>query len=222
MRNIELKARCRDLAAARAAALSLGAVPQWTRRQIDAFFLGARARLKLRQEEAVAGSGGAPATAEGRRDAAAGPDAAPRRAELIVYRRADAPGPRPSEYDLVALDDGPGAERVLAVALGVASRVAKTRSLLLAGPSRIHLDEVDGLGTFVEIERVLADGEPEEVAAGDVARIAAALGVAEEDLVPVAYADLLAAGRTRPDSAPGARSGDARGVPERIAPAALP
>jgi predicted adenylyl cyclase CyaB len=81
----------------------------------------------------------------------------------------------------------------LSRAWGTAGRVLKKRRLYLAGSTRIHLDRVDRLGHFLELEVVLeatqsvADGEAE------AQRIMAALGVEERDLVSGAYVDLLEA-----------------------------
>jgi adenylate cyclase class IV len=182
VRNLEIKARCADLRAARAAALAIGARHEWTRRQTDTYFAGPNGRLKLRLERDPA----PPRGGEGE----------PIAAELIFYRRADDPEARISEYEVLTLppDAGQAAHRVLGESLGVIERVAKTRALLRLGASRIHLDEVDGLGDFVEIERVMSPGEPEADARGDLERIVAALGIAPGDLVSVSYSDLLRRG----------------------------
>ncbi len=171
MRNLELKARCADLRAARARVEAIGARFAWTRRQVDTYFTAASGRLKLREE----------ADCDGR----------PIDAELISYRRPDGAGARVSEYEIVPIETRGAVRRLLGGAHAIVARVAKTRTLLLLGASRIHVDVVDGLGDFAEIERVLAESELEAGARGEVDRVAAALGIAPGDLVSESYGDLV-------------------------------
>ena len=72
--------------------------------------------------------------------------------------------------------------------------VRKRRELWLLDATRLHLDRVEGLGDFVELETVLG-GAPEADARAELARIAAGLEIRRETLVAVAYVDLLAARR---------------------------
>ena len=164
MRNIELKARCTDLEAMRERVERLGASYAGTFEQRDTFFAADAARLKLREFE------------DGR-------------GELIAYRRADEPGPRDSEYRVWATAEPEGLRAVLAHALPLAGVVEKRRRLYLLERTRIHLDAVRGLGSFVELETVLA-GQPEREARAELARVAAALGLAAEQFVAHAYVDL--------------------------------
>ncbi|MDE2292823.1 MAG: class IV adenylate cyclase [Elusimicrobia bacterium] len=171
-RNVEIKARAGDLSALAARAAALGGRGPAPIEQEDVFFRCLGGRLKLRVFPD--GSG-----------------------ELISYRRPDASGPKTSDYRRVAVAD-PGALRaVLADALGEAGRVRKRRSLYLLGRTRVHLDEVEGLGAFLELEVVLADGE--DAAAGEAEALAlmADLGVSPSDLVEGAYVDLLAGAACR-------------------------
>ena len=166
MRNVELKARCRDLEGVRERAETLGARYAGTFAQRDTFFAsGGPGRLKLRE------TGGGPG-------------------ELIAYRRADVAAARSSDYDICPVPDPGRLRAVLTAALGDAGVVEKCRRLYLLGHTRIHLDEVRGLGDFVELETVL-DGEPDAVAHAELVRIAAGLGIGRDALVAVAYVDLL-------------------------------
>jgi adenylate cyclase class IV len=61
----------------------------------------------------------------------------------------------------------------------------------LAGRTRIHLDRVDGLGDFVELEVVLGPEDDEQGGEAEAHAVFAKLGVDENDLVAVAYVDLL-------------------------------
>ncbi len=166
-RNLELKARVDDLGRAREAALTLGARPAEVLHQRDTFFRCPEGRLKLR------------AFASGE-------------AELIAYRRADAAGARGSDYRIAPVGEPEALEAVLTAALGTAGVIVKRRELLQWHNVRVHLDQVEGLGSFVELEAVLGpgEGEDEATAAERLGALRAALGVRDHDLVACAYVDL--------------------------------
>jgi adenylate cyclase class IV len=167
-RNVEIKARVRDVAAlvARAAAIAESG-PQRID-QDDTFFACAHGRLKLRQFS-------------------------PERGELIHYFRANSAGPRVSNYHIVPTAAPDALRDTLAAAMGIAGRVIKTRQLYLAGQTRIHVDAVQDLGDFVELEVVLRDDQSEDDGVKIAHALMQALGIAETDLLDVAYVDLLAA-----------------------------
>lgn len=165
-RNLELKARCADLAAARAAALALGAEPFADEVQCDTFFRAPHGRLKLRE---ITG----------------------RYAVLIGYERPDRADVRESRYHLVYIPDPMALKAALAAALGVRGVVRKRRSILIWQNVRIHLDQVDELGCFVEFEAVLGPCGDEPTSRGRLAQLTEALGIADDDRVAAAYADLL-------------------------------
>ncbi len=167
-RNVEIKARVRDPDRFREAVAALADGPPVVLRQRDVFFAVPDGRLKLRRQD------------DG--------------AELIAYRRPDTVGPRTSRYTLHRVADPDGLEAVLAAALPLLGEVRKTRRLYRAGRTRIHLDEVAGLGCFMELEVVLADDEDAAAGEAEAERLAAALGVAPDDAVAGAYLDLLRAG----------------------------
>ncbi len=169
-RNIEIKARIASIAALlpKAAAVATeGPVPI---AQDDTFFRCPQGRLKLRLFSETDG-------------------------ELIFYRRADVSGPKESFY-LRSPTSSPGTLRdALALAYGVTGRVRKQRTLFLAGRTRIHLDAVEGLGEFLELEVVLGDGEAPDTGVQEAHALMRSLGVDPSQLVQGAYVDLLAAGR---------------------------
>jgi adenylate cyclase class IV len=164
--NIEIKARVRDPAAFLARAREIAGAPEEILHQKDTFFRVDTGRLKLREFPDGAG-------------------------ELIAYLRPDREKPAASRYAIHPTGDPAGLLSVLRRALPVRGIVLKTRFLLLAGRTRIHLDEVQDLGSFMELEVVLAEGDCPTAGEREAARLMAALGVGEEDLVKEAYIDLL-------------------------------
>ncbi|HEX2102428.1 MAG TPA: cytidine deaminase [Solirubrobacteraceae bacterium] len=166
-RNVELKARDRDPARSLARARAVGAEDRGELRQRDTYFAAPRGRLKLREQE-------------------------PGGAELIAYERADEAAARESRYRLAPVADGPALRHALDAALGTTVVVDKRRHLLVWEGVRIHLDRVEGLGAFVELEGVAEPESDLSAEAGRVARLRAELGIADDDLVATGYADLLA------------------------------
>jgi homotetrameric cytidine deaminase len=161
--NVELKARDPDPAGSAARCLALGALDQGVLRQRDTYFMARRGRIKLREGD------------EG--------------SELIAYRRPDTTHASESTY---VRAPAPGAvAEALDAALGTVVVVAKRRRLFLWDGVRIHLDEVEGLGNFVEFEAVLPDAGDLATAQAKVARLRGELGISEDALVSVGYADLL-------------------------------
>jgi adenylate cyclase class IV len=136
--------------------------------QDDSFFAVPHGRLKLR----VFGDGSG---------------------ELIHYLRVDATGPKRSDYVLVPVPEPGSLREALTRACGLLGRVRKERILALVGPTRIHLDRVEGLGEFLELEFMLADGQDEAEGTAAAHALMARLGVQPEQLVEGAYIDLLRA-----------------------------
>ncbi len=166
-RNIELKARCGDLAQAAAACERLGARRVWTRRQTDVYFAVPDGRLKLRIED-------------------------PGETVLVWYRRADAPGARESVYEVTPVCDVAATAASLAAQHGRGARVEKTRTLYLLENVRIHLDDVAGLGTFVEFEAVMGGAQRDDAAMALLGRLRGELAIADGDLVSQSYGDMQA------------------------------
>lgn len=165
--NVEIKARVGDPEQLHSRALQLADTQPEIIRQRDTFFEVPEGRLKLR-------------------------DFRNGRGELIWYRRPDAAGPKVSDYAISRTDDPAGLASLLAAALPVIGVVTKTRTLLLAGRTRIHIDEVQQLGWFMELEVVLSEGEDTAAGQEEALRLMKALGIADQDLVEGAYLDLLA------------------------------
>lgn len=169
-RNVEVKARIDSVEALLPRARSLADGPEQRIEQDDTFFACTHGRLKLR-------------------------DFGDGRGELIHYQRADVEGPKLSDYVRAPTADPAALREALARAHGVIGRVRKSRLLLMADATRIHLDRVEHLGDFMELEVVLRDGQ--SVAEGEAIAEAlmAQLGVRDDQRLAVAYLDLLAARR---------------------------
>ena len=96
-----------------------------------------------------------------------------------------------SSYAIARTNDAGTLRDVLAAALSVRGVVHKKRLLLLAGRTRIHLDEVEGLGSFLELEVVLSKGDDPKVGEKEAAHLMEKLGILPGDLVSGAYIDLM-------------------------------
>jgi predicted adenylyl cyclase CyaB len=165
-RNLELKARYADLDAAAALLRDLGARDTGVELQLDTYFRVPAGRLKLREidgQETV----------------------------LIGYMRPDEGGARTSNYQLVPVDDAAAMKAVLTDTLGVRGVVAKRRHIWLWQNVRIHLDDVTGLGTFVEFEAVITSPADEAAAPAQLDRLAHLLAINPDDRIAPSYADLL-------------------------------
>jgi len=114
-------------------------------------------------------------------------------AELIHYTRSDDEAAKASDYVRVAVPDAGALHDALQRANGLVGRVRKRRWLLLAGATRIHLDRVEGLGDFVELEVVLRDGQSDEDGRAIAEALMQQLGLAGAPRIAGAYMDLLIA-----------------------------
>jgi homotetrameric cytidine deaminase len=166
-RNVEIKAHDADPAATLERALALGASDEGVLSQRDTYFAGARGRLKLREQ-----AGGSEAGAR-----------------LIAYSRPDEDAARTSAYRLAEVGDPDALREALDAALGTLVVVDKRRHLLLYENVRIHLDEVQGLGSFVELEGVAQADSDLSSEHELVARLREELALGEA--VAVSYSDLL-------------------------------
>jgi predicted adenylyl cyclase CyaB len=168
-RNVEIKAMVRDWTAVQAAAARLAAEPPQRLVQWDTFFHVPRGRLKLREFS-------------------------PQQGELIYYERPDAREAKTSHYQIAPTSQPQPLREVLAAALGVRGEVKKERWLYLVGQTRIHLDRVEHLGEFLELEVVLTEDQTSEDGQRIAQEVQTHLGVREEDLLEGAYLDLKAKG----------------------------
>ena len=164
--NIEIKARVRNWVEFKSRAEKLSDTPVEVIPQEDTFFNVPRGRLKLR------------VLAQGR-------------AQLIYYTRPDQEGPKRSDYEVFETQDPEVLKSILGRAYGIRGVVRKTRYLCLVGQTRVHLDDVEGLGQFMELEVVLREGQGDAEGRKIAEDLMASLGVERSDLIEDAYMDLL-------------------------------
>jgi homotetrameric cytidine deaminase len=170
MHNVELKARDPDPARTLERVLALGAEEIGEMTQRDTYFQRARGRLKLREQET---------------------DGSPLFDELIEYSRADSTDPRTSTYRRVPVADAAPLREALDAAYGTLVTVTKRRKLLMWEGVRIHLDEVEDLGSYLEFEAVGEVGGDLTTEYMKVKRLRDELGIDEDDLIATSYADMV-------------------------------
>lgn len=166
-RNIEIKAKIESVEALAPKAAALANEGPIEIVQDDTFFRCESGRLKLRTFSDGAG-------------------------ELIYYRRADRHGPKESFYLRTPTTAPETLRESLSLAYGQVGRVRKHRTLFMVGRTRVHLDNVEGLGHFLELEVVLTDGEASDVGIIEANELMEKLGVKQHQLIEGAYVDLLA------------------------------
>ena len=164
--NIEIKARAQNFVKIQARAENLSDTPVQIVRQEDTFFNTPQGRLKLRV-------------------------LAPDQGQLIYYTRPNQEGPKRSDYHLSMTTDPENLKHILQLAYGIRGVVKKTRYLYLVGQTRVHLDDVESLGQFMELEVVLRAGQSEAEGQAIAEDLMLSLGVERSDLLEGAYMDML-------------------------------
>lgn len=173
MPNIEIKARFENLGQARERAIELGGKFLWKDQQTDTYFETRAGKLKLRESE-LNGS------------------------ELLPYIKTEVEGLKRSDYAKLSVEDPALVERLLAELLGRKSQVRKLREVYLIHNVRVHLDEVHGLGNFLEFEAVFENDTPATVEAErtKLDQLLLQFGIKRADLLDGSYPELLARATT--------------------------
>ena len=164
MRNLEFKTRLADPKEALARARELGAELWGDLRQTDTYFNVPSGRLKLRETAGL-------------------------QAELIHYERDEDGADRTSDYEIARTPEPASLLDVLTRALGVIAVVRKRRTLVTLDTARIHLDNVEQLGSFLEIEVIV--GEDEAAAKARFDSLVEGLGYKLRDGIRASYLDLI-------------------------------
>lgn len=164
--NIEIKARCSNQESIRSILGSEHAECKGTDHQTDTYFRVGHGRLKLREGNIEN--------------------------NLIHYRRADTEGPKQSDVLLFRSDPGSSLKEILTEALGILVVVKKKREIWFIGNVKFHLDQVEGLGSFVEIEAIGGDDSTgSDSLLKQCNHYLRLFNIADKDLVSVSYSDML-------------------------------
>jgi predicted adenylyl cyclase CyaB len=167
-RNIEIKARIENVGLLTPRVAALATEGPLEIAQDDTFFQCENGRLKLRAFSTDAG-------------------------ELIFYRRVNQAGPKESFYIRSPTSSPESLRESLTLAYGQIGRIRKYRTLFQVGRTRVHLDRVEGLGHFLELEVVLVDDEQPEQGVREASHLMEQLGIQPEQLIDGAYLDLMLA-----------------------------
>lgn len=164
--NVEIKARCQSPEKIKAILASKQARHIGTDHQIDTYFDVSEGRLKLR---------------EGNIENA-----------LIHYLRPDQAGPKTSQIELYRSQDSDQLKTILQKSIGIKAIVDKQRAIYFIDNVKFHLDQVEGLGSFVEIEAIDKDGSIGLSKLSEQCHHFLQLfEIAEEDLITQSYSDLI-------------------------------
>jgi predicted adenylyl cyclase CyaB len=111
---------------------------------------------------------------------------------LIYYERNNQAGPKSSHFNLVKIEDATGLKEVLTKSMGIKVVVAKKREIYYIDNVKFHIDEVPGLGSFVEIEagNVIKDFSEKELKE-QCDFYLKELRIKQEDLLISSYSDML-------------------------------
>lgn len=164
--NVEIKAKCPDAHFIRRYLQANDANFIGTDEQTDTYFNVQNGRLKLREGNIEK--------------------------NLIYYNRENKAGPKQSMFRLVKVEDAAGLKETLKDSLGIKVIITKRREIYYIGNVKFHIDEVPGLGSFIEIEagNILADLSKEQLKE-QCDYYLAAFNIQPEDLIEVSYSDML-------------------------------
>ena len=164
--NVEIKARCDDSSRIRNYLLSHNATFKGTDEQTDTYFNVRHGRLKLREGNIEN--------------------------NLIYYERTDQAGPKNSNFSLIRVEDAAGLKQVLLQSMGIKTVVRKRREIYYIGNVKFHIDDVENLGSFIEIEagNMLQPLDEDQLRA-QCDFYMREFNIRNEDLVEVSYSDML-------------------------------
>ncbi|CAH0730183.1 unnamed protein product, partial [Brenthis ino] len=171
MRNVEIKAKVHDIESICKIAENLSGTKPTIIQQDDTFYKVNSGRLKLRFY-------------------------ADESATLVRYDRDDTEGPKLCDYNLLQFSKNEKEkamllDNMLTKCVGTRGKVVKERKLYMVGQTRVHIDAVQDLGNFMELEVVLHPEQSLEEGQAIAKDLQIKLGVKDEDLIECAYVDLL-------------------------------
>lgn len=164
--NVEIKAYCQNPDYVRQYLKNYPGSFKGTDEQTDTYFNSPNGRLKLREGNIEN--------------------------NLIYYERQNNPGLKQSHFQLVKVEDAKGLKQVLTGSMGIKVIVKKRREIYYIDNVKFHIDEVPGLGSFMEIEagNLIADLSKEELQRQCDFYIKE-FGIRNEDIINVSYSDML-------------------------------
>jgi len=165
LKNIEIKAKLRDYEKVQKLVEELCPNPVQTEQQEDTFFITSKGRLKLRESDD--------------------------KSALIYYDRKDSLEPSQSDIAISFTDNPDTLKSVLSKSIGNRGIVKKNRTLYKYGQTRIHLDDVEGLGKFMELEVVLRSDQTSKDGEAIANELMDKFSIHKSDLIDVAYIDLI-------------------------------
>ncbi len=164
--NIEIKAKTGNQNQIREKLSSLGAEFKGTDFQTDTYFNVNSGRLKLREGNIEN--------------------------HLIYYERNDSLGLKQSDVILFKSESNSNLKEILTNALGIKVEVRKQREIYFIDNVKFHIDKVDSLGAFVEIEAIDMSGQIGKEKLYEQCNYYLNLfGISEKDFVSVSYSDLI-------------------------------
>ncbi|CAI9723296.1 Hypothetical predicted protein [Octopus vulgaris] len=164
--NIEIKSRVKDVEQLKEKVhLESGARTDLLIQE-DIFFNVPQGRLKLRKTQG-------------------------NKSKLIFYERKDTENAKESKFDISVIEDPMSLEIVLSRALGIKGIVKKRRELYIAGQTRIHIDDVEGLGNFMELEVMMKEDQEKLEGVKIAEDFMKKFNIQKSDLIAGAYIDLL-------------------------------
>jgi len=164
---VEAKAKATNLQSCRTLLRRMGGKRVGSFRQLDTYFAVPKGRLKIRESD--------------------------RRGSLLVYYvRENIRGPKISDVYLAPLSDAKAVKTILSQVLGVGCVVKKKREIFRLRGIQVHLDHVEGLGSFIEFEKmVAADALSTARARKQLDALLRKLGVPQRNLQRASYRELL-------------------------------
>jgi predicted adenylyl cyclase CyaB len=164
--NIEIKAFCNNQDEIRKILKSKNADFKGADHQIDTYFNVHHGRLKLREGNIEN--------------------------HLIHYQRDDQEGPKQSDVLLFKSQPRSALKEILTRSMGILVVVDKKREIYFIENVKFHLDQVQGLGNFAEIEAIDEDGSlGKEKLLKQCEFYLQLFGIDQNDLIPVSYSDML-------------------------------
>ena len=164
--NVEIKAVAQNFVKQQKIAEALSGKPPQILKQEDFYFNIPKGRLKLRVLSIKKG-------------------------QLIYYERPDEPGPKVSDYQIYETNTPNKLIEVLEMSYGIRNIVKKTRKLYIYKRTRIHMDSVDDLGDFIELEVIMGSNDNHLSGKDEARSLIDRLEITEEDLIHCSYIDLL-------------------------------